>query len=108
MKVVVAFDVDGTLEVGNPPGPIKLSELKRLKELGLVVGIVGAFEKVKRIISDLEFYYPGHPHKPKYLKEIKERYNPVIAIYVGDDDADRVAALSSGFIYVRPEDYPSP
>ena len=103
---MIAFDVDGTLEVGNPPGPIKLSKLKRLKEFGLIVGIVGSFKKVKGVLPNLDFYYPGHPHKPKYLREIRERYNPALAIYVGDEEADRLAALNAGFIYVRPEDFP--
>lgn len=105
-EVLVAFDVDGTLEVGSPPGPIRLEAVRRLKERGLIVGIVGAKEKVEAALRGLDFYMGGDPHKERNLRELAARYRPALAIYVADRPSDREAALKAGFCYVRPDDFP--
>jgi len=105
LSVVVAFDVDGTLEVGDPKGPIKLEEVKRLKEAGFTVGIVGAKEKVEGLLRGLDFYMEGDPFKEKNLKELMRRYRPKLAIYVADRPSDREAALKAGFCYVKSDDF---
>ena len=35
---VLSFDIDGTLEIGEPPGPITIAMVKRAQELGYIVG----------------------------------------------------------------------
>jgi hypothetical protein len=35
---LIAFDIDGTLEVGEPPGPVPLAMVRRAQELGYLVG----------------------------------------------------------------------
>ncbi|MQC17229.1 MAG: hypothetical protein DWG82_03205 [Chloroflexi bacterium] len=37
-KAVLSFDVDGILEIGEPPGPITIAMVKRAVELGYAVG----------------------------------------------------------------------
>ncbi|MEA2033150.1 MAG: HAD family hydrolase [Euryarchaeota archaeon] len=105
VDVVIAFDVDGTLECGEPPGIIKIETVKRLKEKGFIVGIVGAYKKVQRHISHLDFYLSGDPHKPENLKKVRETYKPAFCIYVADLPSDKVAALKNGFSYIKPEDF---
>lgn len=38
MTRLISFDIDGTLEVGEPPGPITLAMVRRARELGYIVG----------------------------------------------------------------------
>lgn len=38
MKRLLSFDIDGTLEVGEPPGPITLAMVRRAQELGYITG----------------------------------------------------------------------
>jgi len=38
MAIVLSFDIDGTLEVGDPPGGITIEMVRRAHELGYVVG----------------------------------------------------------------------
>jgi hypothetical protein len=38
MMFVVSFDIDGTMEFGDPPGPITVDLVRRVAELGHVVG----------------------------------------------------------------------
>ncbi len=35
---LLSFDIDGTLEVGDPPGPITIAMVKRALELGYIIG----------------------------------------------------------------------
>ena len=36
--ILISFDIDGTLEMGDPPGPIPLALVRLAKERGYVVG----------------------------------------------------------------------
>lgn len=104
--VVLVFDVDGTLEVGNPPGPIPLKTLLYLKEKDFIVGIVGSWDKIpERTLAKLDFHYPGHPEKPKWLSKVRERYSPTIVLYIADEERDRDACKRAGVTYVKPEDF---
>ncbi len=104
--VLLIFDVDGTLTVGDPPGPIPPSLLVELKRRGFTVGVVGSWSKVPGdVLAELDFHYPGHPEKPRWLSEACRRYSPVIAIYVADEERDREACRLAGITYVRPEDF---
>ena len=38
MAKLISFDIDGTLEVGDPPGIITLDMVRKAKELGFLVG----------------------------------------------------------------------
>jgi len=105
MKALIAFDVDGTLECGKPPGPIKLERVRVLKEAGFTIGIVGARERVIPKLPNLDFYFSGDPHKPEWLKAVKDQFKPLLAIYVADLPSDRKAALRLGFSYICPKDF---
>ena len=37
-EVLVSFDIDGTLESGDPPGPVTMDIVRRAKSLGYVIG----------------------------------------------------------------------
>jgi len=109
MRVVIGFDVDGTLECGWPPGVIKLASVLALKRRGFIVGVIGAYERVpEKVLRSLDFAYGGHPNKPRYLREVVERFGPDLMIYVGDEDRDRDACAAAGVVYVRPEDFRVP
>ena len=109
VTVVLAFDVDGTLNVGCPRGPIDVGILLKLKGKGFIVGVIGAFDKVpKSILDRLDFYFGGHPNKPRYLKLVVEMFKPDLILYVADEDRDREACRIASVIYVRPEDFRIP
>ena len=108
MSVMLVFDVHGTLECGDPRGPVRLKSLRALKAENFVVGIVGAYEKVQKRVHSLDFYYDGDPHKDENLRKVMEEYKPKLAFYVADRPSDREVALKNGFCYVRPEDFTLP
>ena len=47
--ILVSFDIDGTLEVGDPPGPIELALVRRAKALGYIVGSASARVSSSRV-----------------------------------------------------------
>jgi hypothetical protein len=104
-RFVIAFDVDGTLKYGDPEGPIGLERVKQLKEEGFTVGIIGAKDKVEKLLPGLDFYYQGDAVKFVYLKEVKERFNSIMGIYVADMESDRKAALEAGFCFIYANDF---
>ncbi len=114
-KVVFAFDVDGTLEVGEPQGPVRLELLARIKRdcKESYVGTVGNLEKGREAMKlckslynfRLDFVLPGHPFKPLWLKWLKLLYKPTKAFYVGDEERDERAAKKAGYTYLSPADF---
>ena len=52
MLTVYGFDVDETLEVGRPPGPIKIIEMLRLRKEGHHVGIIGNWHQFVKSVSN--------------------------------------------------------
>jgi len=97
--VLLSLDIDGTLEVGDPPGWIPLELIRRAQSLGYIVG-----SSSDRVVSDqqrlwlrheIEMDFVGHKHK---LDEIKERFPQATRlIHIGDGDADHIYAVRHGF-----------
>ena len=97
--VVLSLDIDGTLEVGDPPGTIPLSWVARAHERGYVVG-----SSSDRTVSDqrrlwekheVPMDFIGHKH---HLDQIKDRYAEAGRyVHIGDGDADRYYAKLHGF-----------
>lgn len=97
--ILLSLDIDGTLEVGDPPGWIPLELIRRAKTLGYIVG-----SSSDRVVSDqqrlwarhqIEMDFVGHKHK---LDEIKARYPEATRlIHIGDGDADHIYAVRHGF-----------
>ena len=106
--VLVSFDIDGTLEVGDPPGVIGLDVVRRAKALGFVVGSAS-----DRVLSDqreiwkrneIEMDFVAHKHR---LDEVRERFGSVTRwIHIGDTHVDRHFAGQFGFEFYLPDELP--
>jgi len=106
--VLVSFDIDGTLEVGDPAGPIKLDLVRRAKTLGYIVG--SASDRVRSDQNSLwsrhsiEMDFVGHKHK---LDEVRERFSDARRfIHIGDTEVDRHYAKMHGFEFYLPDGLP--
>ena len=97
--VLLSLDIDGTLEVGDPPGWIPLTWIHRAQALGYVVG--SASDRTK---SDQRLLWEHHgivldfiDHKHK-LDEVKARFPHTTRwIHIGDGEADSLYARMHGF-----------
>lgn len=101
-----AFDRDGTLIWGNPPGPIVKEHLLQTRKLGYDIGGSGGQPsdeqysnwKNNGIKPDFTVYKPE-------LSSLKKRY--VKVTQVGDDILDKKIAADCGFDYMTPEQFVS-
>ncbi len=97
-KVLVSFDVDGTLEFGDPPGPITVDMVRRARELGCIIGscsdrtLAGQRELWERHKIEVEFTVLKHN-----LSEVRMLYEADCYYHIGDTDLDRQFALAAGF-----------
>ena len=104
MRYLISFDVDGTLEVGDPPGPITLALVKQAKALGHVIGSCS-----DRTHSDQANLWRTHGIEVEFtslkyeLPEVLARFPSDHAIHVGDSHVDRMYAEKAGFTYLTPD-----
>ena len=99
---LISFDIDGTLEVGSPPGTVTLATVRRAHALGIVIGSCS-----DRPISVQEGLWAKHDVPMQFvvlkqhLMQVRESF-PTAAHYlhVGDSDIDRQMAEQAGFEFL--------
>jgi hypothetical protein len=101
MVKLISFDIDGTLEVGDPPGLITMDMVRTIKALGYVIGSC----------SDRPLSYQRHLWESHHivvdftalkhrLADVKARFQAGAYYHVGDTDLDRFFADRAGFRFV--------
>jgi hypothetical protein len=97
-SMVVSFDIDGTMEFGNPPGPIAVALVQAMAELGHVVGSgsdrtrsdqAGLWEA-----AGVEVQFVGGKH---HLPAVKDQFSAQRYVHIGDTDVDAHFAKVAGF-----------
>jgi hypothetical protein len=98
---LLSFDIDGTLEIGDPPGIIPISLVKRAKQLGYLIGSCS-----DRPISFQEATWAGLGMVPDFtvlkhrLGDVKARFAAAAYFHVGDTDIDEHFARLAGFVFL--------
>ena len=104
MRYIFSFDIDGTLEIGDPPGPITLDLVRRVKGLGHVIGSCS-----DRTLSEQANMWERNRIEADFtslryqLPEVLERFPSERAIHVGDSHVDKMYAERAGFTYLPPD-----
>ena len=99
--LVVSFDIDGTLEFGEPPGPIPVSTVLAVQRAGVVIGSAS-----DRLPSDqhrlwqntkvqVSFAVPKHT-----LSHLLDRFRRHPVIHIGDSIGDRLSARAAGAHFI--------
>jgi len=109
VMALVSFDIDGTMEFGDPPGPVSLEMVRESKRRGHVVGSASdrtlldqrrLWEK-----AGIEVDFVSHKH---FLEETKASFPSDRLIHIGDTDVDRYYALLAGFEFFHVNSLPAP
>ena len=101
---LISFDIDGTLEVGDPPGYITMEMVRRAKDLGYIIGSCS-----DRIISHQQRIWMDHDISVAFtvlkhqLDFVKATFNAEQYYHIGDTNMDRHYAERAGFAFLYPD-----
>lgn len=99
---LVSFDIDGTLEIGEPPGVVSVNMVKLAKQLGYVIGSCS-----DRPISYQEDMWARLSIAPDFtvlkhrLEDVKARFAAAAYYHIGDTDTDERFAIAAGFRFLK-------
>jgi hypothetical protein len=97
-----SFDIDGTLEIGEPPGIIPVALVRQAQGLGYLVGSCSdrpiSFQAAmwERLKIAPDFTVLKHR-----LGDLKARFDAAAYYHIGDTDIDEHYALIAGFRFLR-------
>lgn len=101
LRVVVSFDVDGTMEFGHPPGPIAAEVARQLVGRGCIVGVASDWPR-----SSQQPLWSRHGVEPEFvggkhdLHEVRQRFVADRYVHIGDTETDKSYALRAGFEFL--------
>ncbi len=99
---LVSFDIDGTLEVGEPPGIVPVTLVARAKRLGYVIGSCSdrpiTFQQAlwERLGIAADFTVLKHR-----LADVRARFAAAAYYHIGDTEVDERYATGAGFHFLR-------
>ena len=106
MAILISFDIDGTMEVGDPPGPLTMDMARIAQRKGFLIGSCSDRppSAQRRIWDDhnitVDFVTPKH-----MLADVKARFEAEQYYHIGDrEDLDRQNALRAGFEFLWPDE----
>ena len=106
MVILISFDIDGTLEVGDPPGVLTMDMVRIAKEKGYLIGSCS-----DRTMSGQQALWDQHNIPvdfvaPKHmLAEVKAKFEADVYCHIGDrEDLDKKYALDAGFDFLWPHE----
>jgi hypothetical protein len=100
--ILVSFDIDGTLEVGQPPGIVPISMVRRAQQLGYLVGSCSdrpiSYQQAMWERAGITVDFTALKHR---LDEVKARFPSATCYHIGDTDVDHYFAEGAGFRFLR-------
>ena len=106
MVILISFDIDGTLEVGDPPGILTMDMVRRTQEKGYLIGscsdrpMSGQRAIWERHNIPVDFAVPKH-----MLPDVKAKFQADVYYHIGDrEDLDKKYALDAGFEFLWPHE----
>ncbi len=104
--ILISFDIDGTLEVGDPPGVLTMEMVRRAQAKGILIGscsdrtMSGQRAIWEQHNISVDFVVPKHR-----LPEVKEKFDAEVYYHIGDrEDLDKKYALEAGFEFLWPHE----
>jgi len=98
---LISFDIDGTLEVGEPPGSITMDMVREAQEAGYLIGSCS-----DRTVSSQQRIWKEHGIAVAFtvlkhqLGELIARFQAEEYFHIGDTDLDRHVSQQAGFHFI--------
>src|SRR6187399_39213 len=109
VRILVSFDIDGTMEFGDPPGPVSAEVARELVGRGYIVGVASDWPR-----SSQQPLWSRHGVEPEFvggkhhLHEVKAQFPADRYVHVGDTDVDERYALLAGFEFLHVDELEVP
>lgn len=101
MAVLVSFDIDGTLEVGDPPGPVTMDMVRKAVANGCIIGSCSDRPvPVQQAIWDRHDIPARFVSTKMGLADVKSRFPADVYYHIGDTEIDRQYAQQAGFQFL--------
>ncbi len=98
MAILLSFDIDGTLEVGDPPGSVTMEMVRRAYDLGYVVGSCSDRPLSSQREIWEQFNIPVAFTAAKHqLDEVRSQVLADAYYHIGDREMDFQIAEKAGF-----------
>ena len=105
LAILVSFDIDGTLEAGDPAGPITMNMVRKAEAHGCIIGSSSDRPlPVQQAIWDRHNIQVSFVSSKQNLLDLKSRFAAKDYYHVGDTGLDRQFAAAAGFHFVWMED----
>ena len=102
LPILISFDIDGTLEVGEPQGSIALDFVRAVSRKGCIVGSCSdrpiSFQKRLWCQHDIVVDFTALKQN---LYDVKARFAAGAYIHIGDTEVDEYFAEKAGFRFIR-------
>jgi FMN phosphatase YigB (HAD superfamily) len=101
---LISFDIDGTLETGDPPGIITMARVRHALELGYIIGSCS-----DRTVSHQQRMWADHGITVSFtvlkhqLDSVRAQFSAEEYYHIGDTNMDRHYAERNGFVYFFPD-----
>ena len=101
MPKLISFDIDGTLEVGQPPGGVTMDMVRKVQALGYLVGSCSdlTISGQQRMWEENEIAADFTVLKHQ-LAEVKTKLQAEEYFHVGDTEMDRHVSQEAGFRFI--------
>ena len=102
MTKLISFDIDGTLEVGDPPGIITMDMVRYTQALGYLIGSCS-----DRPVRDQQRLWTQQNIRVDFtvlkhrLDDVKVQFQTESYYHIGDTDMDRFYATRAGFRFLQ-------
>ena len=99
---LISFDIDGTLEVGEPPGIITMAMVRKAGQGGYLIGSCSdrpiAYQQNLWETHNIRVHFTVLKHQ---LANLKDRFQAEAYYHIGDTDMDNFFADRAGFRFIR-------
>ena len=104
MPKLISFDIDGTLEVGDPPGCITIARVQQALDLGYIVGSCSDWpvSHQRRMWAErgIAVAFTVLKHQ---LDRVRAEFSADAYFHIGDTNMDKHYAERNGFVYFFPD-----
>jgi hypothetical protein len=99
---LISFDIDGTMEFGDPPGILTVDMARTALDMGYIIGSCS-----DRTVSNQQRLWSEHKVPVSFtvlkhqLDDVKSRFDAEEYYHIGDTELDEYYSGKAGFLFLQ-------